>query len=406
MKKYMDKDVAVRLKYSSKYAQVANYWKYFIGQSTQLKNNNVADKKRKIEADFLKYSEGKPQYNDVLKDIESSFKALNDIIYLRVYQSEFIRQVDINSMVYTLKAAADQEAKGNAERAKQIRDAAFEQGTVFFADRNMQIELETLSEVLKMYLKDIPMNQRVGIARMLNEQSVEAYINRVKAYSIFTSKARFDAFAANYNEKELKSDPLYILIKDLDDAYVKASTEASIKTANEKLQRANRLFVQGTRDMQPTKKFYPNANSTMRLTYGNVLPYTTNEGKAYNFTSNMDELIAKEDPTNPEFVVDARIKELWSKKDYGRYADEKGQLVVNFLSNNDITGGNSGSPVINGKGELIGTAFDGNWEAMSGDIYFEPNIQRTISLDVRYTLWLIDKCYGATNLINEMDIVK
>lgn len=406
MKKYMDKDVSVRLKYSSKYAQVANYWKYFIGQSTQLKNNNVADKKRKIEAEFVKYSAGKMQYNDVLKDIESSFKALNDVIYLRVYQSEFIRQVDINSMVYTLKAAADQEAKGNAERAKQLRDAAFEQGTVFFADRNMQIELETLSEVLKMYLKDIPMNQRVGIAKMLNEQSVEAYINRVKAYSIFTSKARFEAFAAKYNEKDLKTDPLYILIKDLDDAYVKASTEASIKSANEKLQRANRLFVQGVKDMQPAKKFYPNANSTMRLTYGNVLPYTTNEGKAYNFTSNMDELIAKEDPTNPEFVVDARIKELWSKKDYGRYADEKGQLVVNFLSNNDITGGNSGSPVINGKGELIGTAFDGNWEAMSGDIYFEPNIQRTISLDVRYTLWLIDKCYGASNLINEMDIVK
>jgi hypothetical protein len=406
MKKYMDKDVSVRLKYSSKYAQVANYWKYFIGQSTQLKNNNVADKKRKIEAEFVKYSAGKPQYNDVLKDIEASFKALNDVIYLRVYQSEFIRQVDINSMVYTLKAAADQEAKGNAERAKQLRDAAFEQGTVFFADRNMQIELETLSEVLKMYLKDVPMNQRVGIAKMLNEQSVEAYINRVKAYSIFTSKARFEAFAAKYNEKDLKTDPLYILIKDLDDAYVKASTEASIKSANEKLQRANRLFVQGVKDMQPAKKFYPNANSTMRLTYGNVLPYTTNEGKAYNFTSNMDELIAKEDPTNPEFVVDARIKELWSKKDYGRYADEKGQLVVNFLSNNDITGGNSGSPVINGKGELIGTAFDGNWEAMSGDIYFEPNIQRTISLDVRYTLWLIDKCYGASNLINEMDIVK
>jgi len=406
MKKYMDKDVSVRLKYSSKYAQVANYWKYFIGQSTQLKNNNVADKKRKVEVDFTGYSAGKSQYNDVLKDIETSFKALNDIIYLRVYQSEFIRQVDINALVYTLKASIDQEAKGNKDRAKQLRDAAFEQGTVFFADRNMQIELETLSEVLKMYLKDIPMNQRVGIAKMLNEQSVEAYISRVKAYSIFTSKVRFDAFAANFNEKELKTDPLYILIKDLDDAYVKASTEASIKSANEKLQRANRLFVQAVKDMQPTKKFYPNANSTMRLTYGNVLPYTTNEGKAYNFTSNMDELIAKEDPTNPEFVVDARIKELWSKKDYGRYADEKGQLVVNFLSNNDITGGNSGSPVINGKGELIGTAFDGNWEAMSGDIYFEPNIQRTISLDVRYTLWLIDKCYGATNLINEMDIVK
>lgn len=406
MKKYMDKDVAVRLKYSSKYAQVANYWKYFIGQTSQLKNNSVADKKRLIEEEFKKYSAGKPKYDNVLSDIEASYKAMNDVIYLRVYQSEFVRQVDINSLVYLLKAAADFEAKGNAERAKQLRDAAWTQGKELFSDRSMDIELETLEAVLKMYLNDIPLSQRVGITRSLTPESVGSFMSRVRAYSIFTNKARFDAFAANYNDAQLKSDPLYILIKDLDDAYVKASTEASVKMAGEKLQRANRLFVQAVRDMQPNKKFYPNANSTMRLTYGNVLPYTTKEGKKYDFVSNIDELMKKEDPTNPEFVVDARIKEVWQKKDYGRYADAKGQLVVNFLSNNDITGGNSGSPVINGSGQLIGTAFDGNWEAMSGDIYFEPNIQRTISLDVRYTLWLIDKCYGATNLINEMDIVK
>jgi hypothetical protein len=114
----------------------------------------------------------------------------------------------------------------------------------------------------------------------------------------------------------------------------------------------------------------------------------------------------KEDPSNPEFMVDRRIKELWDRKDYGQYADENGNLVVNFLSNTDITGGNSGSPVINGDGQLIGTAFDGNWEAMSGDIFFEPNIQRTISLDIRYTLWLVDKCYGATNIINELELVR
>lgn len=406
MKKYMDKDVAVRLKYSSKYAQVANYWKYFIGQTTQLKNNGVADKKRKIEEEFLKYSKGKSQYDNILKDIEEAYKAMDGVVFLKVYQSEFIRQVDINSVVYTLKVAADQEAKGNADRAKQIRDAAFEQGKALFTEKSMDIELETLEEVLKMYLKDIPMNQRVGIARSLDEKGVQSFMARVKAYSIFTSKARFDAFASNYNTQTLKTDPLFILIKDLDDAYVKAVSEVSVKQAGEKLQRANRLFVQAVREMQPNKKFYPNANSTMRLTYGNVLPYTTNEGKKYDFVSNIDEMMAKEDPTNPEFVIDARIKEMWSKKDYGRYANEKGQLIVNFISNNDITGGNSGSPVINGKGELIGTAFDGNWEAMSGDIYFEPNIQRTISLDVRYTLWLIDKCYGATNLIEEMNLVK
>ena len=145
----------------------------------------------------------------------------------------------------------------------------------------------------------------------------------------------------------------------------------------------------------------------MRLTYGNVLDYDPRDAVHYDFVTTLDGVMQKEDPSNPEFVVDPRIKEMWKKKDYGQYLDKAtGKLVVNFLSNNDITGGNSGSPVINGNGELIGTAFDGNWEAMSGDIYFEPNIQRTINLDVRYTLWLVDKVYGATNLVNEMKIVK
>ena len=141
----------------------------------------------------------------------------------------------------------------------------------------------------------------------------------------------------------------------------------------------------------------------------NASNYTLDGIEADDFMAkpfNIDELMEKEDPTNPEFVVDAKLKELWKKKDYGQYANSNGQLNVNFLSNNDITGGNSGSPVINGNGELIGLAFDGNWEAMSGDIYFEPNIQRTISVDIRYVLWLVDKCYGADNLIKEMKLVK
>lgn len=406
MKKYMDKDVAVRLKYSSKYAQVANYWKYFIGQSTQLKNNNVAEKKRKIESEFLAYSKGKAEYNGVLTDIEASTKTLEEIIYLRVYQSEFIRQVDINSLVYLLKVANEAEEKGNTDRAKQIRAMAFEQGNELFADRNMNIELEILQEVLKMYLKDIPANQRVGIAKSMDAASVESFISRVKSFSVFADKARFEAFAANYDAKTLTTDPLFILIKDLDNAFVTAVSKDEVKQAQEKLTRATRLFVKGVREMQPNKKFYPNANSTMRLTYGKVLPYTTNEGKFYDYYTEMDGLMKKEDPTNPEFNVDPRMKELWQKKDYGQYANKKGELVVNFLTNNDITGGNSGSPVINANGELIGTAFDGNWEAMSGDIYFEPNIQRTIVCDIRYVMWIIDKCYGANNLIQEMKIVK
>jgi len=406
MKKYMDKDVAVRLNYSSKYAQVANYWKYFIGQSAQLKNNGVADKKRKLEEEFLKFAAGKAQYDNILTDIEKAYATTNSIVYIRVYQSEFVRQVDINSLVYLLKAAADAEAKGNTDRAKQLRDAAFEQGKTLFAERSMDIELETLEAVLKMYITDVPMNQQGGLTKSIGVDGVPAFMSRVRANSFFANQERFEAFVANYSTDELKKDPLFILIKDLDDAYAKAAGEASVKEAGEKLQRANRLFVSGVREMQPNKKFYPNANSTMRLTYGNVLAYEPRDAVKYDFYTTIDGVMKKEDVTNPEFNIDPRMKEVWMKKDYGQYGTADGKLVVNFLSNNDITGGNSGSPVINGNGELIGTAFDGNWEAMSGDIYFEPNIQRTISVDVRYTLWLVDKVYGAENLIKEMKLVK
>ena len=158
--------------------------------------------------------------------------------------------------------------------------------------------------------------------------------------------------------------------------------------------------------MMPEKQFYPNANSTLRLTYGNILPYTSPKGVKYEITTNSQGLLAKEDPNNPEFSIDPIMKQKMLAKDFGQYADADGELKINFLSNNDITGGNSGSPVINADGHLIGAAFDGNWEAMSGDIFFEPELQRTISCDIRYILWLIDKCYGATHLVDEMTLVK
>lgn len=405
MKKYMDQDVAVRLHYSSKYAQVANYWKYFIGQTKQLKQNKVADKKRKLEADFLNYAKGKEEYNNVLTDIESAFKATNSIIYIKVYQSEFVRQVDINSLVYVFKAAIDAKNNGDNARYEMIMGIAKEQAEEMYKERNMDIELETLEEVLKMYIHDVPQDQQMGLPKSIGKEGVVSFMSRVKSSSIFASKERYEAFMANFKTESLESDPLFILIKDLDNAYQTAMSDPAIKQANEKLTLANRAFVKGVRVMQPNKKFYPNANSTMRLTYGNVLAYDPRDAVHYDYFTTLDGVMQKEDPNNPEFVVDPRIKELWAKKDYGQYG-VNGKLPVNFLSNNDITGGNSGSPVINANGELIGTAFDGNWEAMSGDIYFEPNIQRTISLDVRYTLWLIDKCYGATNLINEMKLVK
>jgi len=175
---------------------------------------------------------------------------------------------------------------------------------------------------------------------------------------------------------------------------------------SEKMEKGYRLFTDGLRQAMPEKTFAPDANSTPRMTWGVVGSYDPQDAVHYDYITTLDGLMQKEDPSNDEFIVPARLKELYNAKDYGRYADENGDLVVNFISNNDITGGNSGSPVINGDGELIGTAFDGNWEAMSGDIFFEDQLQRCISVDIRYTLFIIDKYAGAGHLVDEMTVVQ
>ena len=200
-------------------------------------------------------------------------------------------------------------------------------------------------------------------------------------------KILFFNFLDKYCEKNKNQ---YIVSKD------------SFKRA--KLDEGNRLFIAGLREMNPYERHYPNANSTMRVTYGNIGDYAPGDAIHYDFYTTIDGIIEKEDATNEEFIVDLKLKELYEIGDYGQYADKDGNLRINFISNNDITGGNSGSPVINAWGELVGTAFDGNWEAMSGDIAFENEIQRTISVDIRYTMFIIDKFAGATHLIDEMTI--
>jgi len=407
MKKYMDQNVAIRLKYSSNYARVANYWKYFIGQTTQLKNNKVADKKRDVEAAFTAFTNGDAEYSDVLADIEESYRATNPYVYSKVYYSEFVRQVDINANVLLYKAIAKLEAEGKSDQAKELKKIAKDRWKEFFNDNNLDIEIETLSELYKMYLKDIPNGQKGILAKNLNEKGIkkiDKYFAKIRNKSIFTDKQRYAEFEKEFNLGKLLKDPLFILLKDIDDAFQTTISKKNYSEALIKLQRANRLFVKGVRAMDLSKNYAPNANSTMRLTYGNVLPYEPKDATYFDYQTTLTGLMQKEDPSNPDFVVDPVMKELWKNKDYGRYGNKKGELIVNFLTNNDITGGNSGSPCINAEGELIGVAFDGNWEAMSGDIFFEPNIQRTIVCDIRYILWIIEKCYGAQNLIDEMDI--
>lgn len=409
MKSYMDKDVALRLKYSSKYASVANYWKYFIGQTEQVKNNKVIDKKKALEAQFGKFAAGNAEYAKVLNLISSAYETKKEFVYIDAYQSEFLYQVDLMVAAFRFKFMMDAIKEENTPRAEMIGKRLVEMTGSFFEDKNLNLELETVEALLAMYIKDVPAAQQDEFIKKIaakGDKGIAAFMALVRKKSIFTDKARFDKWKEKMDQKTLTADPMYKLAMAINDAYTKVQETPALMEAEENLTQGRRLFVAGLREMNKDKQFYPNANSTMRLTYGNVLPYSPKDATHYDFVTTFKGVLEKEDPSTPEFNVDAKMKATYLAGNIGQYADENGELVVNFLSNNDITGGNSGSPVINADGHLIGTAFDGNWEAMSGDIFFEPNIQRTINLDIRYTLWIVDKCFGATNLINEMTLIK
>jgi hypothetical protein len=222
---------------------------------------------------------------------------------------------------------------------------------------------------------------------------------------MFVNQAKTEAFLAKPDLKTLEKDPAYQAATSF---YGNFMTNISplLMPINQEIARCNRLYVEGTMAMLNGKKnFYPNANSTMRMTYGNVAAYKPKDATFYDYKTTLDGIMEKEDPSNDEFIVPAKLKEIYQKKDFGRWS-ENGTVPVGFISNNDITGGNSGSPVINGNGELVGLAFDGNWEAMSGNIAFEPALQRTISMDIRYVLLMIDKYANAQNLINELKLVQ
>lgn len=407
MKRYMDQDTKVRLKYASKYAQVANYWKYFIGQTEQLKRNDVANKKREIEHRFTDFSADKPEYKDVFKLIENAYKVTDEYVYSKVYQSEFLYTVDLNVNIFRMTFVDQAFQAGEELEANNLFAIISSLLNEFYTTANLDLEFEILTEVLKMYHADIPVQfQPESIQKIGNKGKIDKFIKKARKKSIFGSKKNFDAFAKKFNLKKLRKDPLYKLIYDINKSYEEVNNIAEHQKAKTNLKRANRLFVKGYREMEPERLFYPNANSTLRLTYGSILPYTPEEGKKYPINTFIGGVMEKEDPNNPEFNVPQKLKELYEAKDYGRYADENGDLPVNFISNNDITGGNSGSPVLNADGHLIGTAFDGNWEAMSGDIYFEHDIQRTITCDIRYVLFIIEKYGGAINLIEEMEIIE
>ena len=412
MREGMDTDESVRLQYASKFARTANYWKYFIGQTKGLKRLKVKEKKQAEEADFQNWldqtPEAKEKYGEALVLIGDAYDVLGQYAKAQTYFREavyrgaeilgFANRFKRLSKVLDNKESTDEDVNKVANRLRSTTDT-------YFKDYNENIDKNLFASMMKMYHENVPLDQQPPYLLKMDKKfkgNYQKYADWMFNKSIFSSKQKVDAFLADPNGKKLAKDPALVAVNEFFKSY--SDMQSKTKDAYDKLDKGHRLYIAGLREMNPDKNYAPDANFTMRVTYGTVQDYFPADAVHYEYFTTMDGVMQKEDPSNWEFVVPGKLKELYETKDYGQYGKD-GVMKVCFLTNHDITGGNSGSPVINANGELIGLAFDGNWEAMSGDIAFEPELQRTINVDIRYVLFIVDKFAGATNLIEEMTLV-
>ena len=382
----------VRIQYASKYAQSSNYWKNSIGMSRGIKRLDVKGRKQEQEAAFRAWAakntlptEG---YVDALDKIrESVEETLPSYASLQYLQEAFLRAVEI------LTPARYSGSLKGAELEKALKG--------FYKDYNMPTDrrvAKRMFRIVKENCKELPSVFAEVIDKRFGGDT-DAYVDYLYDNSVFADEQR--ALAAVVSGKELKEDPAAVLSESIVGKMRELSKAQ--KEGRQKYADGHRLYIAGLMRMQPKKAWASDANFTIRLTYGRILPYNPADGIRYNYYTTLKGVMEKENPENPtEFTVPAKLKELYAAKDFGRYANAKGELPTCFLADCDITGGNSGSPVLNAKGSLIGLAFDGNWEAMSGDVAFEPELQRTIAVDVRYVLFVIDKFAGAGWLLDEL----
>ncbi|MGD1844870.1 MAG: S46 family peptidase [Salibacteraceae bacterium] len=414
MKEDMNASDETRIKYASKYAGVSNYYKYFKGQTRGLKRLKVYDKKKAEEDAFQSWvnadNKRKEMYGEAIDLIANSYKEMGDYSLARTYLNECVFGSEIMLLCYRASSLKRVLSKDDVDPLKL--DGAVKalkaQAAKHWKNYNMPTDRKVTAALLRFYGEDLVAKMQPEV---MNKQikgkfkgDYKKWTDYVFAKSVFASEERLNAFLEKPSKKVLDKDPAYQMFASFFNHYL-SNIRPTLSGYYTNLDKGNRLYVAGLREMNPNKKYYPNANSSMRLTYGQVLDYYPADAVYYNYFTTLAGVMEKEDPNNDEFVVPQKLKDLYAAKDYGQYG-VNGEMPVCFITNNDITGGNSGSPVINGKGQLIGCAFDGNWEAMSGDIAFEQKLQRCIVVDIRYVLFVVDKFAGAGHLVEEMTLVK
>ena len=414
MRQFMDADPKVRLQYATKFAHTANYWKYFQGQTKALKHLKVADEKKVIEDKFQKWADAdearKAKYGNVLQMFREAYKGEKEFNIANWYFREaFYRGTDLVPYAASFKKLAKLLAADTVNQEKVDETIAKLRAGIagHFKDFYKPLDEKEFAKTMSLYFWDVPQGQQPDVLVENAKRytgDFDKWAGDLYRNTHFADPAKVEALLDNPTADAINNDPAILVWNGFFAKYMEMKPMAM--PVMDKMEKANRLFVAGLREENPNKKYYPDANFTMRLTYGSVGGYSPADASEFKYYTTTDGILQKEDPTNPEFVVPAKLKKLILAKDFGPYAKKNGEMPVAFLSNNDITGGNSGSPIMDARGNLIGLAFDGNWEAMSGDIVFDNKLQRTINVDIRYVLFIIDKLGGAQNIIDELTIVK
>lgn len=408
--KDMLSDAKVRLQYSNKYSGSSNSWKKAIGMNETFKKLNVLQRRAEEEREFTAWVNADKnrveKYGTALENINNAIADRAEALYLSRYLTETLANIELASTANLYIGVAGAFAKDDNETAQNMAKSLEGRVNTFFINYSVNTDRKVAKAMIKVFKDKVKKSDLPSFYNTIDNEfagNIDAYVDYVFDRSVFTSKEKIDEALKSGKDAILK-DPALALGKSIFEMMPKL--QAQLAKANVPYAKGYKAYIAGQLEMNKGKAMYPDANSTMRLTYGQILSYSPKDAVLFEYITTLKGVMEKEDPNNWEFVVPAKLKELYKNKDYGQYAMKNGELPVAFLSNNDITGGNSGSPVMNANGELIGIAFDGNWEAMSGDIIFEPSLQRTISVDIRYVLFIMDKFGGAGYLLNEMSISK
>ncbi len=418
MSKYMNADPAIRIQYAAKYAGVSNGWKKWQGENRGIKRLKAVEKKQAFEKQFNEWANATPErkakYAQLIPEFEKTSKQYSDLDLAFTYLLEagisgieVVRYARSYSGLVRLCEAKD------ADKEKIIAMATRLTSRIdgHFKDYYQLIDEEVMAAMLTRYANDLPLKWQPDVLRDINKKykgNFDAFAQKLFNKSMFTSKEKMIAFMDGFKKnkyKKIEKDPAYQLASDLIDFYL-AKVQPGLAETSAKLDSLQRIYMKAQMEMQPDARFYPDANFTLRIAYGKVDDYMPRDAVHYRHFTTLDGIMEKENPDIYDYVVEDKLKELYNEKDFGKYAAKDGKMHVAFTASNHTTGGNSGSPVLNADGQLIGLNFDRNWEGTMSDLMYDPDQCRNITLDIRYCLFIMDKFAGAGHLVEEMNIIE